>query len=248
MPATRRKKATSATPAKAATHDVAAVLALLARAGTEKTRDGMARYGIVAPKAFGVTMGDMRRLAKQIGRSHELAAELWKTGWYEARMISAFIDEPERVTRAQMDAWARDFDNWAVCDTLCFALFDRTPHAWDNVARWCNRNDEFVKRAGFALLASLSVHDKAASDARFLACLPLIERGADDDRNFVKKGVNWALRTIGKRNLALNQAAVGTARRLAAAESAAARWVGKDALRELTGAAVMRRLKARRSS
>jgi 3-methyladenine DNA glycosylase AlkD len=223
-------------------YDVGAVLALLEQHGSSRTREGMARYGIVAEKAFGVTMATMRQIAKRVGRNHELALGLWKTGVYEARMITAFIAEPERVTPALMDRWARDFDNWAVCDTLCFALFDRTPHAWTKVAEWCGREEEFVKRAGFALLASLVVHDKQASDAQYRKCLPLIARGANDDRNFVKKSVNWALRTIGKRSLALNASASEVARKLAGSNDPAPRWVGKDALRELTSAAVQKRL------
>jgi 3-methyladenine DNA glycosylase AlkD len=202
----------------------------------------MARYAIPSDNAFGVAVGDIRRLAKDIGRDHALAAALWETGWYEARMLTAFVDEPAQVAAAQMDRWAREFDNWAICDTLCFHLFDRTPHAWGKVAQWAGRREEFVKRAAFALLASLSVHDKAADDGRFEQGLRLIEAAADDERNFVKKSVNWALRTIGKRNAALNASAIAVARRLAESSSAAARWTGKDALRELTGASVSQRV------
>jgi 3-methyladenine DNA glycosylase AlkD len=193
----------------------------------------MARYGIVAPKAFGVSMADIQRLAKQLGRDHELAAALWATGWFEPRMLTAFVDDPALVTAAQMDRWARDFDNWAVCDTLCFKLFDRTPHAWKKIEQWCRREEEFVKRAGFALLASLALHDKAAPDAPFLKSLRLIERGSVDERNFVKKGVSWALRAVGKRNPRLRSGALALARELAASQQPAARWVGKDALRDL---------------
>jgi 3-methyladenine DNA glycosylase AlkD len=157
-------------------------------------------------------------------------------------MLTAFVDEPAQVTAAQMDNWARAFDNWAICDTLCFHLFDRTPHAWTKVAQWAGRREEFVKRAAFALLASLSVHDKAAADERFEQGLRFIEVAADDERNFVKKSVNWALRTIGKRNAALHASAIAVARHLAESSSAAARWTGKDALRELTGAFVSQRV------
>ena len=194
----------------------------------------LARFGITAGKAFGVSMANIQKLAKITGRDHELAAALWKTGWYEARMLTSFVDEPARVTSAQMDRWCRDFDNWGICDTLCFKLFDQTPHAWAKVADWSDRPEEFVKRAAFALLASLALHDKKAGDALFLETLPLIERAATDERNFVKKGVNWALRSIGRRNVTLNAAAVTLARRLAASPLAAPRWVGKDALREFT--------------
>ena len=157
-------------------------------------------------------------------------------------MLTSFVDEPARVTPAQMDRWCRDFDNWGICDTVCFHLFDRTPHAWAKVAQWSDQPGEFVKRAAFALLASLAGHDKSASDEEFLATLPLIERAATDERNFVKKGVSWALRRIGRRNAALNAASVTLARRLADSPQAAARWVGKDALRDITSAAVMRSL------
>jgi 3-methyladenine DNA glycosylase AlkD len=228
------------------TDGVRDILATLERRGSKKTRDGMARYGIVAPKAFGVSVGGVQQLAKKIGRDHELAAALWDTEWYEARLLTAFVDEPDRVTAAQMDRWARDFDNWAVCDTLCFHLFDRTPHAWRKVEQWSRRREEFVKRASFALLACLAVHDKSTPDPVFMRSLAIVERGATDDRNFVKKAVSWALRTIGRRNAALNAAAVKTSRRLVKSSSPSARWVGKDGLRELTSPLV-KRLLARRS-
>ena len=221
-----------------------AVLASLERRGTKRTREGMARYGIVAPKAFGVSVGVLKELAKPLGRDHELAAALWDTGWYEARMLAGFIDDPARVTPAQMDRWARDFDNWAICDHICFHLFDRTPHAWIKITLWSGRRDEFVKRAAFALLASVALHDKRTGDEPFLQALPLIERAATDDRNFVKKGVSWALRGVGRRNLALRTASVAVARRLAASSEAAARWVGKDALRDLTRATIVARLRS----
>ena len=221
-------------PSPSTQRDVEQVLAWLTRRGTQRNRDGMARYGIRSAKAFGVSMATMRPLVKRLGRDHNLAIALWNTGWLEARVLASFVDEPARVTRAQMDRWCRDFDNWAVCDSVCIHLFDRTPHAFAKVALWSKRRDEFVKRAAFALLAGLAVHDRQASDATFEACLPLVERAATDERNFVKKAVNWALRQVGKRNLALNASAVVVARRLATSSSAPARWVGKDALRELT--------------
>jgi 3-methyladenine DNA glycosylase AlkD len=223
---------------------VQAALAWLERHATRRNREGLARYGIPSDRALGVSMADVQALAKRLGRNHELADALWATGCYEARLLTAYVDEPARVTSAQMDRWCRDFDNWGICDTLCFALFDRTPHAWTKVAQWAGKRDEFVRRAAFALLASLAGHDKSASDARFLDSLPRIERAAGDERNFVKKGVSWALRRIGRRNAALHAAAVTLARRLAASPQPAARWVGKDALRELTHPAVIRRLGA----
>ena len=218
------------------------VLATLQRRGTKRTRDGLARYGIYTTKAFGVSVGTIQQIAKKLGKDHELALALWDTGWYEARMLTAFVDEPERVSAAQMDRWVRDFDNWGICDTLCFHLFDRTPHAWRKVTQWSTRREEFVKRTAFALLASLALHDKTTGDAPFLKGLELIERAATDERNFVKKGVSWALRLIGRRNQALNAAAVETSRRLAESDDATARWIGKGAVRELTSPAVRKKL------
>jgi 3-methyladenine DNA glycosylase AlkD len=217
-------------------------LAWLERHGSKKNRDGMARYGIVAPKAFGVSVASIRQLGKSLGRDHALALALWKTGWYEARMLTAFVDDPARVTPAQMDRWARDFDNWAICDTLCFHLYDKTPHAWSKIDSWSTREEEFVKRAAFALLASVALHDKSAPDEPFRRSLALIERAAGDDRNFVKKGVSWALRLIGRRSKALNVASLAAAKRLVGSSEPAARWVGRDALRELSSAAVQKTL------
>lgn len=216
-------------------------LAWLRRRGTKRNRDGMARYAITAPKVFGVSVSMIQQLAKRLGRNHELALALWETGWYEARMLTAFVDEPERVTAAQMDRWARDFDNWAIVDTLSFHLFDRTPHAWSKIEQWSTRREEFVKRAAFALLASVALHDKTAADAPFVRSLRLIERASDDERNFVKKGVSWALRAVGRRNPALNTATVELSRRLAASADPTPRWVGKDALRDLTRPAKLKR-------
>lgn len=230
----------------ARSEQVSEVLTWLERKGSSQVREQMTtRYGIVTPKAFGVPMGTIQLLAKRLGTDHELAAALWATGWYEARLLCAYVDDPARVTPAQMDRWVRDFDNWGICDTVCFKLFDRTPHAWAKVAPWSRRRDEFGKRAAFALLASLGLHDKRAGDDAFLRCLPLIERGASDERNFVKKGVSWALRLVGRRNRVLNEACVELSRRLVAAPDPASRWVGRDALRELTGPIVRRQLAAR---
>ena len=222
---------------------VATALAWLKKHSKKSVRDGMARYAIPSDKALGVLMGDIQKLAKELGRDHALALALWKTDVYEARMLCAYVDEPERVTPAQMDAQARAFDNWAVCDTLCFALWVRTPHAFKKIHQWSNHRAEFVKRASFALLACMALKHKTSTDADYLRCLPLIEKAAADERNFVKKGVNWALRGIGRRSRKLNVAAVKLAKKLAESESAAPRWIGKDALRELSSAAVQKRLK-----
>jgi 3-methyladenine DNA glycosylase AlkD len=203
----------------------------------------MARYAIVAPKVFGVSVAALRDMGKSIQRDHGLALALWKSGWYEARMLTAFVDDPARVTVAQMDRWAKDFDNWAICDHLCFHLFDKTPHAWGRITAWSRRREEFVKRAGFALLAGVALHDKKAPDAPFLRSLRLIERAASDDRNFVKKGVSWALRSVGHRNHALHTASVATATRLAASADASSRWIGKDTLKDLMRPQVVKRVK-----
>ena len=222
--------------------DVDSVLAWLKKHSSARNREGMARYGLPSENALGVSVANIRLLAKRLGRDHDLALALWDTGVYEARMLTSFVDEPSRVTPAQMDRWCRDFDSWGICDTLCFHLFDRTPHAWQKVAKWSGRREEFVKRAAFALLASLSCHDKAAPDKLFRDSLGLIERASTDDRNFVKKAVSWALRCIGKRNAALHSAAVKLAQRLADSPHPAARWTGKDALRDLATPATRRRL------
>jgi 3-methyladenine DNA glycosylase AlkD len=205
----------------------------------------MARYGIKAERAFGVTMGTLLSLKKRLGQDHALSLALWESGWYEARLLAALVGDPERVTRRQMNAWAHGFENWADCDTVCFKLFDRTPFAWEKARQWSRSPREFVKRGGFVLMASLALHDKAAPDKSILSLLPLIEKGAHDDRNFVKKGVNWALRSIGRRNLALNAAAQRVAKRLALSEEASCRWVGKDALRELASPKVRAQLTRR---
>lgn len=225
--------------------EVRPILAWLERRGSARNRDGMARYGIRSAKAFGVSMATMRPLVARLGRDHELALALWDTGWLEARILAGFVADPARVTSALMDRWCRDFDNWAVCDSTCIHLFSRSPHAWKKVAGWSRRRDEFVKRAGFALLAALAVHDKKSPDATFERGLELVEAAADDDRNVVKKAVNWALRQIGKRNPSLNARAMTVARRLATSPDAAPRWIGKDALRELASDTVQRRLAGR---
>ena len=187
-------------------------------------------------------MGTLMTLAKKLGKSHDLSIALWESGWYEARLLAALVGDPERVTRRQMNAWAAGFENWGDCDTVCFKLFDRTPFAWEKVHQWAGSPREFVKRGAFALMACLALHDKAAADDQFLDLLPRIEEGAKDDRNFVKKGVSWALRSIGRRNAALNVSAVALARRLSLSEESAPRWVGKDASRELTSPKVRAQL------
>jgi 3-methyladenine DNA glycosylase AlkD len=231
-----------------ADRDTQAALDWLRARGSKKLRDGLARSAIPSKDAFGVSVSTIQLLAKRLGKSHELAAGLWKSGWHEARMLAAYVEDPARVTPAQMDRWVRDFDNWGICDTVCFVLFDRTSHGWSKVKDWSGRNEEFVKRAAFALLWALTVHDKTAPDRRFIDGLRLIEKAAGDERHFVKKAVNMALRAVGKRNPALNTAAVAVARRLARSPSPSARWTGQNALRELTGASVKRRLAQKRKA
>lgn len=221
---------------------VKAALAWLERHGSRKTREGMARYGIVAPRAFGVPMSTLQRLAQELGTDHELAHALWATGWYEARLVATLVADPARVTPADMDRWCRDFDNWAVCDTACFNLFNATPHALAKVRQWAARRGEFQRRAAFALLACTALRHREAGDEPYLRCLPLIEAAASDERNFVKKGVNWALRALGTRSPRMHAAAVELAQRLAAAADPAPRWVGRDALRQLQSPATLRRL------
>jgi 3-methyladenine DNA glycosylase AlkD len=209
---------------------VAEALAALEALGTEEGRLGMARSGIVAAKVYGVSVANIRTLAKKMGRDHELADALWRTGWYEARLLAAFVDDPRLVTPAQMDRWAGDFENWADCDTLCFHLFDKTPHAFARMDAWAPDEREFVRRAAFALLASVALHDKKAEDAPFLDRLPLIKTAATDPRNFVKKGVSWALRGIGgRKSPALKAAARAMADKLAVSSDKTARWIGRDA-------------------
>src|SRR5262245_16534230 len=178
-------------------------------------------------------MAALLAYAKRAGKDHRLALALWKSGWYEARLLASMVDEPDKVTRRQMDEWARGFDNWGVCDTVCWHSFEKTPFAFEKAAEWTSSPHEFVKRASFALMACLAGHDEQARDAQFLAYVPLIEKGARDERNFVKKAVLWALRRIASRSPALEKACLATARRLAASNEPSCRWVGREALREL---------------
>jgi 3-methyladenine DNA glycosylase AlkD len=235
---------------------VPAILAELRGMGSERNRAGMARYGINVENAFGVSVYELRRVAKNLGTDHDLALALWTTGNHEARLLACFVDDPAAVTAEQTEAWASEFDSWDICDQATTSLFDRTRHAWSKAADWAEREAVWIKRAGFALMAGLAAHDKSAPDRAFMELLPVIERGASDERNFVKKAVNWALRSIGKRNRALNAGALACARRILGAAnkraggerggdpgSRAARWVAKDAIRELTSEKIRARLK-----
>jgi 3-methyladenine DNA glycosylase AlkD len=218
------------------------VLKWLKKSGSRKAAAGLARYGLPTDNAYGIPVGTLRQYAKTIGRDHGLAMKLWKTGSLDARILASFLGDPEQLTVAQMNAWCRDFDNWGTVDTACFALFDRSRHAWTVVPKWVRQKGEFQKRAGFVMIACLAAHDKEADDAAFRKCLPLVERGASDDRNFVKKGVSWALRHIGHRNARLHAAAVKTATKLSKSEDATERWVGRDALKDITRPAVMTKI------
>jgi len=211
--------------------------------GDEKAVEGMARFGIQSSNSFGVSVPKLRTLAREVGRDHQLAMRLWETELHDARLLATMVDNPEEVTIDQMDRWVRDFDSWDVVDGSCGNLFDKTPFAVAKAKEWCKREEEFVKRAGFVLMAELAVHDKQAKDGLFLEFLPLIMGGASDERNFVKKAVNWALRQIGKRNLKLNKAAVSTALKIQKIDSGAAKWIASDALRELKSPQVVKRLR-----
>lgn len=215
----------------------------LKRHSSKAARDGMARYAIPSDHAYGVAMRDIKALGKTLGADHSLSLALFDTRVYEAQMLASFVGNPEKLSAAQMDRWCAQFDNWAICDAMSFNLFDRTPHAWTKVTQWSGKRAEFEKRTAFALLWSLTVHDKAATDAQFIEGLALIEREAKDDRNFVKKAVNMALHAVGKRNRVLHAAAVELSQHLSASDDATVRWIGNDAWRELTSAAVMKRHK-----
>lgn len=214
--------------------EIQAIIDELGQLGSEWNRAGMARYGINVEKAFGVSVTTLRPIARRLKPDHELALALWESGFHEARLLAAFIDETTKVTARQMDSWARDFNSWDLCDQVCSKLFVGTPSVEQKIVQWANDDREFVRRAGFALLAAHAVHGKHASDDRFFGFLDLIERHADDERNFVKKAINWALRQIGKRSLALHEASLAVAKRLAGSDDKTARWIGRNAAKELT--------------
>ena len=208
---------------------------------------GMARFGINTDKAFGVSMPNVRVLAKEVGKDHKLAQELWKSGIHEARILAGLIDEVDKVTEKQMDKWVKDFNSWDVCDQVCFSLFDKTKFAFQKIDEWSKRREEFVKRTAFALMAGLAIHDKQASDKEFEKFFLIITREARDERNFVRKAVNWALRQIGKRNINLNKKAIQVAKQIQKIDSKSAKWIANDAIRELTSPQIQTRLKSRNS-
>jgi 3-methyladenine DNA glycosylase AlkD len=212
---------------------------------SSKNREGMERFGINIATAYGTSVPALRKIAKQIGKNHNLAIELWHTKIHEAQILASMIAEPEKLTEKQMDEWIKDFNSWDVCDQVCLNLFDKTAIAYKKAGEWSARYDEFEKRAGFALMAALATHDKNAPDKNFIKFLPIITRKSGDDRNFVKKSVNWALRQIGKRNLTLNKLAIKTAEEIQKIDSKTAKWMATDALHELTSSAVQDRLQTK---
>lgn len=231
--AVSRRTAGTARPEPSLAARVEAALTWLERRATKRTRDGMARFGIPSTHALGVPVGTIRQLGRQLGRDHDLAGALWRTGCYEARLLAAFVGEPACVTATEMDRWCRDFDNWAVCDTVTFHLWDRAAPSLGRIAVWSKRRAEFERRAAFALLACVALRNREVADDDLARFLPLVERAAKDGRNFVGKAISWALRSLGRRGAALRDKCVALAERLAVSADAAERWVGKDALRDL---------------
>ena len=203
---------------------------------------GMARFGINPANTLGISIPILRKMAKDIGKNHILAQQLWASGIHEVRILAGMIDDPKEVTEKQMDGWVADFDSWDVCDQVCMNLFDKTSFAYDKAIEWSKNDKEFIKRAGFALMACLAWHDKSAPDSKFQPFFAVIKKGSTDERNFVKKAVNWALRQIGKRNLSLNKEAVKTAKEILSLDTKVSKWIASDALKELTSKAILARL------
>lgn len=214
--------------------------------GNSKAVEGMAKFGISTEKTLGLSIPTIRGFTKKLGTNHALALALWRSGIHEARILAAMVDDPAKVTEKQMDDWVEEFDSWDICDQCCGSLFDKTPYAYEKAEEWSERKEEFVKRAGFVMMAELAVHDKEAKDLKFLEFFDAIEFGSTDSRNFVKKAVNWAVRQIGKRNLRLNKEAQKLAVRISKLDNPSSKWVASDALRELRSSSVQARL--RRSS
>jgi 3-methyladenine DNA glycosylase AlkD len=219
------------------------ILKKLKSLGNYKAVEGMARFGINPKNTYGVPIPKLRKLAKEIGEDHKLAEEIWNSGIHEARILASMIDEPELVDEKQMNNWVKDFDSWDVCDQVCDNLFQKTEFAYQKIYEWSSKKEEFVKRAAFTLIACLSVHDKTAEDKVFLKLLSVVKRESRDERNFVKKAVNWALRNIGKRNLVLNKEAIEVSREIQKLDTKSAKWIAADALRELTSESVQKRLR-----
>jgi 3-methyladenine DNA glycosylase AlkD len=204
---------------------------------------GMAKYGMAVEQRLGVSVPDMRKLAKEIGKDHKLALDLWRTGIAEARIVAGMVGDPAKLTEEQMEEWVKGINSWDVCDQVCMNLFEKNQLAWKKIVDWSEREEEFVKRTAFSLIACLAWHDGKANDEKFIELLPVITRAATDERNFVKKAANWALRNIGKRNLNLNRVAINAAREIQRLDSKAARWIAADAIRELESEAVQSKLR-----
>jgi 3-methyladenine DNA glycosylase AlkD len=224
-------------------YTVSYVINELKKLGSKRNLEGMARYGIDVKKAFGVNAPSMYAFAKKIGKDHEFAQELWRSGFHEARQIAAMIDDPAQVTEFQMNKWVKDFNSWDICDGTCNNLFRKTPFAFNKVFEWCPKKEEFVRRAGFVLIATLAVHDKKRNDEDFLLFFPLLKKYSIDERNFVKKAVNWSLRQIGKRSIFLNKQVVDLALEIKSIDSKSAGWIASDALRELNNPKICARIK-----
>ena len=210
--------------------------------------EGMARFGINPENTLGVSIPNLRKIAKGTGKDHALAQQLWTSGIHEARILASMIGNPKMVTEEQLESWVKDFDSWDVCDQCCMNLFEKTKFAYQKAVEWSSNDKEFIKRAGFVMMARLAVSDKKADDNQFEPFLPIIKREAADSRNFVKKAVNWALRQIGKRNLNLNKNAMKTAREIQEMDSKSAKWIASDAIRELTSQAVLERLQRQKTT
>ncbi|GAB4367109.1 MAG: DNA alkylation repair protein [Calditrichia bacterium] len=213
----------------------------LHRLSRPESKAGMAQYGIQVDKALGISIPELRNIARRVGKNHELALRLWDSEWHEARILATMIADPEQLSETLTEKWAMDLNSWDLCDQFCNNLLRKTAFAHRKALEWSGRPEEFVKRAGFVLMAVLAVHDKKSKDPVFTNFFPLIEREAFDNRNFVKKAVNWALRQIGKRNAALNREAIRTAQKIAKRENPAGRWIAQDALRELLSEPVQKK-------
>ena len=238
-------KGTERTVALRRTNQHVEILKKLKSLSNPRAVAGMVRFGINPNHAFGVSIPNLRKIAREIGANHLLARKLWRSGNHEARILAGMVDNPEMVDEPQMENWVKDFDSWDVCDQCCSNLFDKTRFAYQKAKEWSSRSEEFVKRAGFVLMAALAVHDKKADEKEFEKFLSIIRKGSSDNRNFVRKAVNWALRQIGKRSLHLNRKAIEAAERIHETDSKSARWIASDALRELTSEAVQRRLEGK---
>jgi len=218
------------------------IMKKLKHLGRPDQLEGMARYGMRTENRYGVSIPNIREIAKETGKDHQLALQLWKTGITDARILASMVDIPVHVTPEQMEEWVKDFDSWDICDQVCMNLFDKTAYVRKKITEWAEKEEEFVKRAAFALIACLAVHDKSSPDTEFSVFFPLIQKAAADERNFVKKGVSWALRSIGKRSRELNRAALKFSEELSKKEGKVVAWIAADAFRDLTSKTTIKRL------